>query len=140
MKKKTHEKGHKIHFMQVLENILTVLLVSFASIYRLPQIALTIQTGDVSALSACTLWANLTYSLLYILYGVVITKMTISAIGLVTGVQSLTMIILFYRFQKTNHEEEEEEEDQVVEQNGALAGSTQKSVATATAPTNTTDS
>ena len=138
MKKKTHEKGHKIHFMQVLENILTVLLVSFASIYRLPQIALTIQTGDVSALSACTLWANLTYSLLYILYGVVISKMTISAIGLVTSVQSLTMIILFYRFQKTNREEEEEEGQ--VEQDGALAGSTQKSVATATAPTNAADS
>lgn len=84
--------------MVAVESVLAVILVSISTVYRLPQIALTYTTGDVTGLSAQTLWINVAYSLLYIWYGVEIAKMAIIAIGIVTTAQASTMVSLYYYF------------------------------------------
>ena len=84
--------------MVEVESVLAFVLVAISAVYRLPQIFLTYTTGDVTGLSAPTLWINVVYSLLYIWYGVEIEKAAIMAIGLVTTAQASSMVSLYYYY------------------------------------------
>ena len=83
-----------------VEAVLAAALICISTVHRIPQILLTLGSGEIGGLSVPTLWLNLVYSTLYICYGIIIEKLALIAIGIVTTAQASSMISLYYYYRR----------------------------------------